>query len=810
MRNTRKVIALLLALVMALSLVTMAQATPAGEYSGKLVILHSNDVHGNVEGYAYMAAVRDYFEDEGADVILADAGDFSQGTTYVSTTKGADAITMLNAVGYDVVTLGNHEFDYGWAQLKENMSSFTGTVLCANVFENGKTIFDDANTIIEKGGVKVGFFGMETPEAQTKVNPAMIKGLTFLTENKDKTMNMDMFDCAKAQVAALNEADVVICLSHLGVDNESVGHRSYELAAKVPGIDMIIDGHSHTVMTEGADGQAIQSTGTAFENVGVIVIDETSKEIEDNFLFNDELEDNEDVAAAAKIIVDRVNEEYGQVFASSAVALDGVKENVRSKETNMGDLITDSMVWCVKKDAGSIKVPADHIVAITNGGGIRASIGVGDITKKDVNTVLPFGNTVAVVYVTGSELLEALEASTYNTPETVGGFPQVAGIDFTIKAYKEYNAGDLYPGSTYYAPKTIERVTIDSINGKAFNAKDTYAVVTNNFCAAGGDTYYAFAAATEQFDTGFPMDEVLMDYISEALDGTVGQKYAAAAGRITVKESKEAKAAAATTGSVTAKTETVKGLKFYKYEEKDGVKSQVADSNFTSDAEYKVEKWTHSDDVDVNGVKTVYADCYTVGGKTYAVVSKDLATNKMVKGGTTFYLLEVKNVGDVKTDKVIDKKIEAKDEPSCGDYEKDVYMIDGTAYATSGRNWALLNGTFVQYGGEMFGPLDHQFSADSKKTYNKDGKVDSIKCDECKKVFSVVKASKIDKDWKEGVDFMVYDGMYVVLAGGKAAAETGKEITSAKTFDAGVVMYVGLSLASVAGTAVVIGKKKEF
>ena len=175
------------------------------------------------------------------------------------------------------------------------------------------------------------------------------------------------------------------------------------------------------------------------------------------------------------------------------------------------------------------------MVAITNGGGIRATVKAGDVTKKDINTVLPFGNTLAVVYVTGAELLEALEASTYCTPESIGGFPQAAGLTFTVKTYEKYDKNpEPYPKSTYYGPKSIQRVTIDNVNGKTFDPTATYAVVTNNFVAGGGDTYYAFAAATNQFDTGLPLDEVVMEYITKELKGVIGEIYAEPAGRITV------------------------------------------------------------------------------------------------------------------------------------------------------------------------------------------------------------------------------------------------------------------------------------
>ena len=539
----RKFLSVLLAMAMVLSLtVTSFAADTAAdakaEMAGKTVILHTNDVHGAVEGYAYIAQLKADYEAKGADVILVDAGDFSQGTTYVSSTKGADAVTMMNAAGYDVVTLGNHEFDYGYAQLKENMSKAKFKVVCADVFnEDGTPIFDASYTYTTKSGVKVGFFGMETPETQTKANPALIKGLTFATG--------DAFTKAAAdQVAALKDADVVICLAHLGVDGESKPYRSADLYAAVKGIDFIVDGHSHTVMTKGEKGEPIQSTGTAFANIGVIVIDDASKKIESNSLYEIKEDTAKDatVAAAAKTIVDRVDKEYGVVFAKSEVTLNGAKapNGNRDSETNNGDLITDAMLWKVMQNKEGLTVDADHVVAITNGGGIRAAIKPGDVTKKDINTVLPFGNTVAVIYVTGAELLEALEASTYSLP--VGGFPQVAGINFTLSTAVAYDANaETYPASTYYGPKSINRVVINSINGKEFKADDTYAVVTNNFVAGGGDTYYAFAAASAQFDTGIPLDEAVMEYVTTELKGVIGAQYAAPQGRILLNPFKDVK-----------------------------------------------------------------------------------------------------------------------------------------------------------------------------------------------------------------------------------------------------------------------------
>lgn len=544
----RKFLSVLLAMAMVLSLtVTSFAADTAAdakaEMAGKTVILHTNDVHGAVEGYAYIAQLKADYEAKGAEVILVDAGDFSQGTTYVSSTKGADAVTMMNAAGYDVVTLGNHEFDYGYAQLKENMSKAKFKVVCADVFnEDGTPIFDANYTYTTKSGVKVGFFGMETPETQTKANPTKIKGLTFATN--------DAFTKAAAdQVEALKDADVVICLAHLGVDGESKPYRSTDLYAAVKGIDFIIDGHSHTVMTKGENGEPIQSTGTAFANIGVIVIDDATKKIESNSLFEIKEDTAKDatVAAAAQKIIDRIDKEYGAVFAKSEVVLNGAKapNGNRDSETNNGDLITDAMVWKILQDKESLTVDADHVVAVTNGGGIRKAINPGDVTKKNINEVLPFGNTVVTIYITGAELLEALEASTYCTPDAIGGFPQVSGINYTISTAVAYDANaETYPASTYYGPKSINRVTINSINGKEFKADDTYAVITNDFCGGGGDTYYAFAAATAKFDTGIPLDEVVMEYITAELKGVIGKQYAEPQGRILMNPFKDVKTSA--------------------------------------------------------------------------------------------------------------------------------------------------------------------------------------------------------------------------------------------------------------------------
>ena len=531
----KKVLSLLMAVVMTFSLAVTANAAEetAQDLNGDIVILHTNDVHGAIAGYAKVAALKDAYEARGAYVLLMDAGDFIQGDPTVSTSEGATAVELMNLAGYDVVSLGNHEFDYGYQNLKDLEADADFAIVDANVLYNGRVAFEDNLVFTAPDGTKIGVFGLDTPETATKAHPAKIQGVTFMAKD-------ELYNFATQEAAALKKggADVVIALTHLGVDEESNPNRSTDLYARSTGIDFIIDGHSHTVMTEGENKEPIQSTGTALENVGVIVIDNATKKIEKNELVKLEgvkAEDETVKALADKIITD-VDTRLGEVFAKTEVDLDGNRDpGVRTKETNLGDLITDGILWYATKD-GKLDVPTDHVVALTNGGGIRASIKAGDISMKDINTVLPFGNTVAVIYISGASLLEALEASTYSLPTAIGGFPQVSGIRYTVVTGAKYDANaETYPGSTYYGPKSINRVTIESINGKAFNPKDTYAVVTNDFTAAGGDTYYTFKTSPKIVDTGVPMDTAVVEYIKTKLGGVVGKSYASAQNRITIK-----------------------------------------------------------------------------------------------------------------------------------------------------------------------------------------------------------------------------------------------------------------------------------
>ena len=532
----KKVLSLVLVLAMMFSLcITAGAEEPAEDLSGSIIILHTNDVHGAIDGYAKAAALKKTYEEMGAYVLLMDAGDFIQGDPTVSTSEGATAVELMNLAGYDVAAPGNHEFDYGYANLKALVSEADFPSVAANVLDGGKAAFNDNVTFTAPDGTKIGVFGLDTPETATKAHPAKIKGVTFLADD-------ELFACAQEQVNELEAegCDIIVCLGHLGIDDESTGNRSMDLLEEVDGIDLFIDGHSHSDLDDiaGAVGEScmvndtiLTSTGTKFENIGLVVISDGVMEATAIPTADITVKPDGTVADRAAAIQKAVDDEYGAVFAKTEVELNGVKAEVRTGETNLGNLITDALVWGAA-EAGT-KVDA----AVTNGGGIRASISKGNITKKDINTVLPFGNTLSIVKVTGAELLEALEASTYCTPETIGGFPHVSGIVFTVDTGKVYDQGEQYPGSTYYGPKSIQRVSIQSVGGKAFDPNATYTIATNDFMAAGGDTYYAFKTASVNYDLGVPMDEVVMEYVTEELDGVVtAEDYGASEGRITIKK----------------------------------------------------------------------------------------------------------------------------------------------------------------------------------------------------------------------------------------------------------------------------------
>ena len=523
-----------------------------GDVNGKLVIIHTNDTHGHdmaedgVLGTAAIAQLKKDYEAAGADTLLLSAGDACQGTALVNQSQGADAITFMNLAGYDAMCPGNHEFDWGVDNFKNLIKDANFPVLAANiVYKNNKSVvFDTKRIFTTKSGLKVGVFGLDTPETATKANPGKMKDLEFLQGDA-------LYECAQSQVDQLKDSgcDLIIALGHLGVDEESAatGSRSVDVASHVTGIDLFIDGHSHTAMEHGVpvDKAAypsfqnksrtlIVSTGSNLENAGVVTYDPATKQFSSQLVPAGSYAGKDKIVeAAVKDKQDEINKELGKVFARTETALNGERDpGSRTQETNLGDFVADAIRWSANKSIGGT-VDA----AITNGGGIRDSIPAGDISMLDMKTVFPFGNQVAVMEITGQGILEALEAATYCSPSALGAFPQVSGITFTLDTTSPYKNGAPY-GTYYRCANPGTRIKDVTIGGIPLDLERTYTIATNDFSAAGGDTYYSFQEAYQEngYLTGVSLEDTLIDYTANALNGVItAEQYGQAADRIYIK-----------------------------------------------------------------------------------------------------------------------------------------------------------------------------------------------------------------------------------------------------------------------------------
>ncbi len=491
-RMKKRFLCLFLALVMALALVPSALAVEAEEKTVEITILHTNDIHSNYaesanDGMIGMAKIAGYSKQlkaQSKNVLLLDAGDNMHGTLLTTLYKGTTAPGVLNAVGYDYVTLGNHEFDYGANQYKKLTQMLKAETLVANIVKEGTGIpVFDMSVIRDFDGVKVGIFGLNTPETKVKAHPDNTKGIDILDPS---LVAAQMVKELKAK-----GADYIICLAHLGIDEESEGVRSIDVAKKVKGIDLIVDGHSHSVLDGGmkVGNTLIVSAGEKGKYLGQVTITVTDGAITTNAkLLNYEAAKAFPEDAKTKKLVDRLvakkEKATNKVIGYTDVLLDGEREHVRAGESNLARFATDVFRTVTGAD-----------VAFTNGGGIRASIQAGNITIGDVYTVFPFGNSLTVKEVTGAQLEEALAFGLSSFPTAAGAMPQVSGMTYKIKA-------------TGGKPYDI------MVGGEPLEAAKKYTLVTNDFMAAGGDGYTMFGAApTVAFFGG--MEEVLINYIKE-------------------------------------------------------------------------------------------------------------------------------------------------------------------------------------------------------------------------------------------------------------------------------------------------------
>ena len=533
-------VAIVFALVLSMMSGVFAAVTLPGEdddLSGQLVILHTNDSHGRIKedgtsmGMSAVKYLANRYENAGASVLILDAGDTLHGLPIVTASRGESAVNVMNAVGYSAMAPGNHDFNYGYEHILELEEEMNFPVLAANVtYEaDGSLVFGD-HIVITCGEYTIGVFGMATPETVTKTNPNNVVGLDFNEDN--------LAGIAQAQCDELKElgCDIIICLAHLGDDVSSAPYRSTDVLEQVTDIDLWIDGHSHSVLNDDGEahlvnGTLVASTGEYTKNIGVVTYDGAEFDaglVHYADLCNTYEQDGEiitefygydpEITALVQNYYDEMMEFYSEVVGQTDVLLNGTREFVRTQETNLGDLAADAILAAAPN--------ADF--ALTNGGGIRANIEIGDITRYDLFTVFPFGNMVATVELTGAQIVYILEAATHACPGIDGAFPQVSGITFEIHTYIEYEgeyANPTNPGS---------RIQNVCINGEPIDLDATYVMATNDFLAAGGDTY---AILAENFENsgiliGINLEDALINYIQNIDDNCAG--YAEPAGRIVI------------------------------------------------------------------------------------------------------------------------------------------------------------------------------------------------------------------------------------------------------------------------------------
>lgn len=491
--NYKKIFSLFLSLVLVLGVLVGTWTKAFAEEATKLTIVHVNDVHGRISpderegamGFGKFKAKLDQLRGENENLLLLDAGDVLHGTIDINISQGEAMINLMNLLGFDAMTPGNHDFNYGYERLLELRDMAEFPILGANIVKEADGSSDfEPYTIIEFDGFKVGIFGLSTEETKYKSHPKNTEGIKF--ENPVLV--------AEKMVKELKEqeVDVIIALVHLGIEG-TAETTSKEVAEKVEGIDLIIDGHSHEELNEVIGDTLLVQTGNYLSNIGIVDLEiEGGKVVkkEARLINTEELQDLEpdaEIEEEIRKIKERNEEVTDVVVGVTKVDLDGERANVRTGETNLGNLITDVMRKLTEAD-----------IAMTNGGGIRASIPAGEVKIKDILTAFPFTNTLAVIEVTGEEILAAMEHGVNLYPEQAGHFPHVSGMTYKFDPSKAVG----------------ERIVEVLVRGQPLVLDKKYTLVTNDFMASGGDGYTMFANKPFIAE-GALLSDVLIEYFKE-------------------------------------------------------------------------------------------------------------------------------------------------------------------------------------------------------------------------------------------------------------------------------------------------------
>ena len=494
-----------------------------------VTILYTNDVHAYIDKqspkltYAAIADLKQSYQNAGKDVLLVDAGDHVQGTAYGSMDEGASIIKLMNAAGYDVATPGNHEFDYGMDRAKAIMKEADFPYLSCNWVDLRTTLrVLPSVKVFVRGGRRIAFVGVTTPETFTKSTPAYFMDKAqrkYIYDIQGGEDGKKLYDAVqKAIDKAKLLADVVIGLGHLGVDPSSSPWTSEEVIAHTSGFDAFIDGHSHTVMenkqVQDASGKAVTltQTGSYFANVGEMTI-AADGTITTKLIPTHEGMDA-GIAAMQTSWVNTVDDMLGEKIAvgdSDFYVSDPAtgKRRIRSAETNLGDFVADGIYTYFNEVE---KLHCD--VAIMNGGGIRADVPAGDWTFKTCKQVSPFGNVACLMSVTGKQIQDALEfAARFAGAEGKenGGFLQVAGATYEIHTdipnTVQTDDKNVWIGSATGTPRVQNVKIYDRANGTyvPLDENKTYALAGMNYTLRNlGDGFAMFDGA-----------ELIKDYVSE-------------------------------------------------------------------------------------------------------------------------------------------------------------------------------------------------------------------------------------------------------------------------------------------------------
>lgn len=512
----------------ATALALCAGFTGAAQAEYTLNILHINDFHSRFDpitgtdsncdaetdaagecfgGIARLKTIiddtRGKLKDEGANVLLLSAGDNFQGSLYYTTYKSKVVSDFFNQMGFDVVATGNHEFDDGPEEFMRFIEAAEFPIIGGNfdvTKEDSLRGKIKGSIVLEVGGEKIGIIGATTEDTPEIASPGNVEFT-------------DVVEYVRGASEALDAAgvDKIILLSHIGYNEDQ------QVAASLPLVDVIVGGHTHTLLSNTAEGAA-GPYPTMVENpegveVPVVQANQYGKYLGDiaitwddegnvikaegePFLIDASVKGNEDFSEQLAKLSGPIEEEMGQVIGSTTEAIEGSREICRAMECSMGNLLADAILDRTADQGATI--------AFQNGGGIRASIDKGDITKGDVLTVLPFSNTLATVQISGADVIEALENGVSDVENGAGRFAQVAGVKYSFDLSKP--AGSRV-SDVLVKGEGDEWVPIDE--------EATYTIVTNNYVRGGGDGYGTFAEGDNPYDFGPPLEEVVADYIAK-------------------------------------------------------------------------------------------------------------------------------------------------------------------------------------------------------------------------------------------------------------------------------------------------------